>query len=207
MDYLKILILLFLLPVKGKRMMSSTPKVLHNIIDKPMIYYVLKEAVKLNPAKIYVITGHEHEILENYVARNFPEVICVYQKVQSGTGHAVSLIKEYYNKEMESLMVLTGDCPLIKSETLMNLAALQKSGNYSCTVLSASMENPFGYGRIIKNELGEIIKIVEEADATPPEKLIKEINTSIYCFDAKALFDNISSWIQIIIKRNSTSRI
>lgn len=193
MDNIKNLSIVILAAGKGKRMKSSTPKVLHNIIDKPMIYYVLREAVKLNPAKIYVITGHEHEILENYIARNFPEVICVYQKVQSGTGHAVSLIKEYYDKEMESLMVLTGDCPLIKSETLMNLAALQKSGNYSCTVLSADMENPFGYGRIIKDELGEIIKIVEEADAVPQEKLIKEINTSLYCFDAKALFDNISS--------------
>jgi bifunctional UDP-N-acetylglucosamine pyrophosphorylase / glucosamine-1-phosphate N-acetyltransferase len=177
---------------KGKRMKSSTPKVLHNIIDKPMIYYILREAVKLNPGKIYVITGHGHEILEDYIKRNFPGVICVYQKSQLGTGHAVSLIKDYYNDEMESLMVLTGDCPLIKSETLINLAALQKSGNYACTVLSAVVENPFGYGRIIKNKFGEIIKIVEEADAAPQEKLIKEINTSLYCFNAKALFDNIS---------------
>ena len=192
MDYLKNLNIVVLAAGKGKRMISSTPKVLHNIIDKPMIYYVLKEAIKLNPAKIYVITGYEHEMLENYLAQNFPEVICVYQNIQSGTGHAVSLIKEYYNKEMESLMVLTGDCPLIKSETLKNLAALQKSENYSCTLLSSIMENPFGYGRIVKNGLGEIIKIVEEADATPPEKLIKEINTSIYCFNARALFDNIS---------------
>jgi bifunctional UDP-N-acetylglucosamine pyrophosphorylase / glucosamine-1-phosphate N-acetyltransferase len=193
MDNSKKLNIVILAAGKGKRMKSSTPKVLHNIIDKPMIFYVLREAVKLNPVKIYVITGYEHEILENYIAQNFPEVICVYQKVQLGTGHAVSLIKDYYNKEMESLMVLTGDCPLIKSETLMNLAALQKSGNYSCTVLSAAVENPFGYGRIIKNKPGEIVKIVEEADAMPQEKLIKEINTSLYCFDAKALFDNISS--------------
>ena len=193
MDNIKNLNIVVLAAGKGKRMKSSTPKVLHNIIDKPMIYYVLREAAKLNPAKIYVITGYGHEMLEKYIAQNFPEVICVYQKVQSGTGHAVSLIKKYYNIEMESLMVLTGDCPLVKSESLMSLAALQKSGRYSGTVLSAAMENPFGYGRIIKNEFGEIIKIVEEADATAQEKLLKEINTSLYCFDAKALFDNISS--------------
>jgi bifunctional UDP-N-acetylglucosamine pyrophosphorylase/glucosamine-1-phosphate N-acetyltransferase len=193
MDNFKNLNIVVLAAGKGKRMISSTPKVLHNIIDKPMIYYVLREAVKLNPAKIYVITGHEHELLENYIGQNFPDVICVYQEVQSGTGHAVSLIKKYYDNKMESLMVLTGDCPLIKSETLKNLASLQNSGQYSCTVLSAVMENPFGYGRIIKNESGEIIKIVEVADAGPEEKLIKEINTSLYCFDSKALFDNISS--------------
>jgi bifunctional UDP-N-acetylglucosamine pyrophosphorylase/glucosamine-1-phosphate N-acetyltransferase len=193
MDYFKNLNIVVLAAGKGKRMISSTPKVLHNIIDKPMIYYVLQEAIKLNPLNIYVITGHEHEMLENYLADNFPQVTPVYQEIQSGTGHAVSLIKEYYNKEMESLMVLTGDCPLIKSETLKNLAKLQKSGNYSCILLSAVMENPFGYGRIVKNKNGEIIKIVEEADTAPQEKLIKEINTSIYCFDAKALFDNISS--------------
>jgi bifunctional UDP-N-acetylglucosamine pyrophosphorylase / glucosamine-1-phosphate N-acetyltransferase len=192
MDYTKNLNIVVLAAGKGKRMISSTPKVLHNLIDKPMIYYVLKEAVKLNPAIIYVITGHEHEMLETYLAENFPEVIPVYQKVQSGTGHAVSLIKKYYNKDMESLMVLTGDCPLIKSETLQNLYSLRKSENYSCTLLSAFMENPEGYGRIIKDKSGEIIKIVEDVDATTQEKLIKEINTSVYCFDAKVLFDNIS---------------
>ncbi len=191
MDDFKNLNIVVLAAGKGKRMKSSTPKVLHNIIDKPMIYYVLREAAKLNPAKIYVITGYGHEILENYITRNFPEVICVYQEVQSGTGHAVSLIKDYYNRDMESLMVITGDCPLIKSDSLINLASLQKSGNYSCAVLSAVVENPFGYGRIVKDENGEIIKIVEEVDAAPLEKMIKEINTSLYCFDAKALFDNI----------------
>ena len=187
MDNFKNLNVVVLAAGKGKRMKSSTPKVLHNIIDKPMIYYVLREAVKLNPAKIYVITGHEHEILENYITINFPGVICVYQKVQSGTGHAVSLIKDYYDKEMESLLVITGDCPLIKSETLINLVSLQKSGNYSCAVLSAVVDNPFGYGRIVKNEIGEIIKIVEEVDASPQEKRIKEINTSLYCFNARAV--------------------
>ena len=113
MDYFENLNIVVLAAGKGKRMISSTPKVLHNIIDKPMIYYVLQEAIKLNPVNIYVITGYGHEMLKNYLADNFPQVIPVYQKTQSGTGHAVSLIKEYYTKEMESLMVLTGDCPLI----------------------------------------------------------------------------------------------
>ena len=193
MDYLKNLSVVVLAAGKGKRMISSTPKVLHDLIDKPMIYYVLQEALKLNPENIYVVTGHEHKMLEDYLFDNFPQVVPVYQKVQSGTGHAVSLIKEYYNKEMESLMVLTGDCPLIKSDTLKSLAELQKSGNYACTVLSAVLENPYGYGRIVKNVSGEMIKIVEEADTTPQEKLIKEINTSVYCFNAKDLFDNIDS--------------
>ena len=193
MDYIKNLNIVVLAAGFGKRMISSVPKVLHNIIDKPMIYYILQEAIKLNPSNIYVVTGHEHEVLESYLADNFPQTIPVYQEVQAGTGHAVSLIKKYYNNEMESLMVLTGDCPLIKSETLKKLSEVQKSGNYACTVLSAVMENPFGYGRIVKNKSGEMVRIVEEADATLQEKLIKEINTSVYCFRAKDLFDNISS--------------
>ncbi|MHB1348174.1 MAG: bifunctional UDP-N-acetylglucosamine diphosphorylase/glucosamine-1-phosphate N-acetyltransferase GlmU [Candidatus Humimicrobiaceae bacterium] len=193
MEYIKNLNIVVLAAGFGKRMISSIPKVLHKIIDKPMIYYILQEAIKLNPSNIYVVTGHEHEILESYLADNFPQIIPVYQEVQAGTGHAVSLIKKYYNKDMESLMVLTGDCPLIKIETLKKLSEIQKSGNYACTVLSAVLENPFGYGRIVKNKSGEMVKIVEEADATLQEKLIKEINTSVYCFNAKDLFENISS--------------
>src|SRR5450830_1210685 len=98
MEYVKNLNVVILAAGKGKRMMSSTPKVLHNIIDKPMIYYVLKEAGKLNPENIYVITGHEHEILKGYLADNFPDVIPVFQEHQLGTGHAVSLLKEYVNE-------------------------------------------------------------------------------------------------------------
>ncbi|MCX6384429.1 MAG: NTP transferase domain-containing protein, partial [Actinobacteria bacterium] len=193
MEYVKNLNVVILAAGKGKRMMSSTPKVLHNIIDKPMIYYVLKEAGKLNPENIYVITGHEHDILKGYLADNFPDVIPVFQEHQLGTGHAVSLLKEYVNENWESVLVLTGDCPLIKSETLKKLVASRQAGNYAGLLVTALLENPFGYGRIIKNQLGEIIRIVEEADATLKEKLIREINPSVYCFDVRALFDNISS--------------
>ncbi|MCL5071640.1 MAG: bifunctional UDP-N-acetylglucosamine diphosphorylase/glucosamine-1-phosphate N-acetyltransferase GlmU [Actinobacteria bacterium] len=193
MKFAKNLTVVILAAGKGKRMLSSTPKVLHNIIDKPMIYYALKEAEKLNADNIFVITGHEHEVLEKYLADNFPEVKPVYQEKQMGTGHAVSLLKSHADEKWQSVLVLTGDCPLIKSETLAALAASQQNGNYASCLVTALLDNPFGYGRVVKNRFGEIIRIVEESDATPDEKLIKEINTSIYCFDAEALFNNISS--------------
>jgi len=193
MEFAKNLTIVILAAGKGKRMMSSTPKVLHNIIDKPMIYYVLKEAGKLNADNIFVITGYEHKILEDYLADNFPGVIPVYQENQLGTGHAVSLLKSCADEKWQSILILTGDCPLIKSETLSALVTSQQEGNYAACLITALLDNPFGYGRVIKNRLGEIIRIIEEPDAAPDEKLIKEINTSIYCFDAGALFDNISS--------------
>ncbi|MCL4386030.1 MAG: bifunctional UDP-N-acetylglucosamine diphosphorylase/glucosamine-1-phosphate N-acetyltransferase GlmU [Cyanobacteria bacterium] len=193
MRYVKNLNVVILAAGKGKRMISSKPKVLHNIIDKPMLYYILKETYKLNPENIYVITGYKHEILEEYLKNNFPKVIPVYQKEQLGTGHAVSLVKEYINKKQGSIFVLAGDCPLIRSETLTKLISQHEKGNYSCSLLTAMVDNPSGYGRIIKNQAQEIIKIIEESDATAEEKLIKEINPSVYCFETKALLNNISS--------------
>ncbi|MCL4378227.1 MAG: bifunctional UDP-N-acetylglucosamine diphosphorylase/glucosamine-1-phosphate N-acetyltransferase GlmU [Actinobacteria bacterium] len=192
MKFLKKLNIVILAAGKGKRMLSSIPKVLHNIIDKPMIYYVLKEAQKLSPDNIYVITGYGHEILEDYLKSNFSDVKTVYQENQLGTGHAVNLIKNLADENWQSILILTGDSPLIKSETLINLVDKQQKGSYAVSIITALLDNPAGYGRIIKNKLEEIIKIVEEPDATDEEKLIKEINTSIYCFDSKALFDNIS---------------
>lgn len=192
MKFDKNLTIVILAAGKGKRMISSTPKVLHNIIDKPMIYYTLKEAAKLDADNIFVITGHNHEILEKYLSDNFPKVIPVYQEKQMGTGHAISLLKNFSNKKWESVLVLTGDCPLIKSETLASMVNCQQDGNYAACVLTAILDNPYGYGRIIKNQDGQVKKIVEESDATSNEKSIREINTSIYCFDSNALFDNIS---------------
>lgn len=193
MEFVKNLTIVILAAGKGKRMMSSIPKVLHNIIDKPMIYYVLREAGKLNADNIFVITGYEHEILESYLADNFPDAVPVYQEKQLGTGHAVSLLKSFVNEKWGSVLVLAGDCPLIKSETLASLVTSRQNGNYAACLITALLDNPFGYGRIIKNQNGEIIKIVEESDAAQDEKLIKEINPSVYCFDAGALFGSISS--------------
>jgi len=189
-NILKDLNVIILAAGKGKRMHSSIPKVLHNIIDKPMIYYVMSETYKLNPKNVYVITGFGHELLEEYIKNNFQKANCIYQKEQLGTAHAVSLVKEHI-KDNSNTLVLAGDCPLIESKTLKRLIASHEKQKSSCTILTAKMDNPYGYGRVIKNKLHEVIKIVEESDASKEEKLINEINTSIYCFDSIQLFNNI----------------
>jgi bifunctional UDP-N-acetylglucosamine pyrophosphorylase/glucosamine-1-phosphate N-acetyltransferase len=185
----KNLIIVVLAAGKGKRMLSHTPKVLHRILDKPMIHYVLKEACKLNPSRVYVVTGFGHEELEKYLNENFPMAIPVFQEEQLGTGHAVNMVRKYYDSDWDDVMVLPGDSPLIKSKTLEKLIDSQHDKNLSCSLLSSIIEDPYGYGRIVKNEKDEVIRIVEERDAYDSEKKICEINSSIYCFKAAALFD------------------
>lgn len=185
----KNLIIVVLAAGKGKRMLSHTPKVLHRILDKPMIHYVLKEAYKLNPSRVYVVTGFGHEELEKYLNENFPMAVPVFQEEQLGTGHAVNMVRKYYDSGWDDVMVLPGDSPLIKSKTLEKLTDSQHDKNLSCSLLSSIIEDPYGYGRIVKNEKDEVIKIVEERDACDSEKKICEINSSIYCFKAAVLFD------------------
>jgi len=174
---------------KGKRMLSSTPKVMHNILDKPMLYYVLKQAYLLNPSCVYVVTGFGSEQIELFLQDSFPKAIPVFQNQQLGTGHAVNMVKKYLDDSWEEVLVLTGDSPLIQAKTLENLYENQKEGDYSCTILTSVMESPQGYGRIIKDDCGNVVKIIEESDASLQEKKIKEINSSIYCFKSKDLFD------------------
>ena len=185
----KNLIIVILAAGKGKRMLSHTPKVMHRILDRPMIHYVLKEAYKLNPEEVYVVTGFGNEELEKYLSENYPMAIPVLQKEQLGTGHAVSMVKKYLSADWKEIIILPGDSPLITSKTLEALYMSQQEKDFSCSLISSITDNPFGYGRIVKNEKNEVIKIIEERDATDQEKKICEINSSIYCFKAAVLFD------------------
>ena len=185
----KNLIIVILAAGKGKRMLSHTPKVMHRILDRPMIHYVLKEAYKLNPEEVYVVTGFGNEELEKYLSENYPMAIPVLQKEQLGTGHAVSMVKKYLSADWKEIIILPGDSPLITSKTLEALYMSQQEKDFSCSLISLITDNPFGYGRIVKNEKNEVIKIIEERDATDQEKKICEINSSIYCFKAAVLFD------------------
>ncbi len=188
MEDQKNLIVVILAAGKGKRMLSNTPKAMHKILDKPMIHYVLKEAYRLNPRKVFVVTGFGHKELEAYLKENYPSALPVFQEKQLGTGHAVNMVSKYSEPDWKDVMVLPGDSPLICSTTLYALHESQRNGKHACSVLSALSENPSGYGRIIRNKRGELEKIVEESDATLEEKKIKEINSSIYCFDSTLLF-------------------
>jgi len=119
----KNLIIVILAAGKGKRMLSHTPKVMHRILDRPMIHYVLKEAYKLNPEEVYVVTGFGNEELEKYLSENYPMAIPVLQKEQLGTGHAVSMVKKYHGADWKEIMILPGDSPLIKSKIVFPAAS------------------------------------------------------------------------------------
>ena len=183
---------------KGTRLKSKHPKVLHEIGGKPILSHVIATAKKVVPASdIFVIIGHESDRVREVVAST--GVNFVVQSEQRGTGHAVMVAREALsgNKQRnkyDQVIVLSGDAPLITAETIKVLSAFHNAQNATMTLLSADLDNPFGYGRVIrkgKAANAEVLGIVEEKSATDQQKQIREINSGFYAFDAAALYDHI----------------
>ncbi|QNO14877.1 bifunctional UDP-N-acetylglucosamine diphosphorylase/glucosamine-1-phosphate N-acetyltransferase GlmU [Alkalicella caledoniensis] len=172
---------------KGTRMKSNTIKVLHKLLDKPMLEYIYDALEPLSVEKIVTIVGHQKDkVLELY--KN--ESLFAEQKEQLGTGHAVLQAQEFFNgDEDEDVLILCGDTPLLSHVTLKKLVDYHREGLYAGTVLTAYQEDPRGYGRIIRNKANEVELIVEEKDATADQKGIKEVNTGIFVFNSKLLFE------------------
>lgn len=177
---------------KGTRMKSEYLKVLHPICGKPMIQYVFETVNTLNAKKIFVIIGHEKEIL----LRTLPKyAVPIIQNKQLGTGHAVNQLSSYFENPPGGnacLIVLCADTPFISKNTLKNLLEQHQNSNASATVLTCRLKDPTDYGRIVK-ENGDVKKIVEELDASPDEKNIDEVNTGIYCFETNVLFSSLKN--------------
>ena len=172
---------------KGTRMKSeTTPKVLHKIMGKTLLGYVL-DNVKGITSNQYVIVGHMAEDVEKFVEENYVKARTVLQSPQLGTGHAVSMICPELMDYDGLVLVLCGDTPLIKEKTLKDFVAFHKKQKSDLTVMSTIFENPANYGRIIREKDNSLKCIVEEKDATPEQKAIKEVNAGIYCFDWKKL--------------------
>ncbi|MCK5566374.1 MAG: NTP transferase domain-containing protein, partial [Actinomycetia bacterium] len=194
MDFSKDLSVVILAAGKGKRMKSETPKVLHKVCGRPMIYYILKQILGLDPKNIFIVAGHKKELLKSYLDLEFARVKTIEQDKQLGTGHAVKIVRDGAGDFGRNMLVLSGDSPLISKETLRSLISLKDRENTAAVILtSVVVDDPGGYGRIVKNKKGEVTRIVEEADASPSEKKIDEVNSSFYCFDTKLLFENIDS--------------
>ncbi len=191
MSFSKNLSVAILAAGKGKRMKSEIPKVLHQISGKPILYYVLSLAFKLKPKNIFVVVGHKGKLVSDYIKSNFPEVKIVLQEDQLGTAHAVSILIKQKENLAENILILPGDCPLIKINTLKKLVENKIASGSPACIITSLVSDPGGYGRIIKDKRGNIIKIIEEADAGSEEKKINEINSSIYCFDCRLLFENL----------------
>ena len=169
---------------KGTRMKSETPKVLHKIFNKEILGYVLGAAN--NTGKVtenYVIVGHCAQEVEDYVTKNYNNAKCRLQSPQLGTGHAAYQAYEDLKGFDGDVLILNGDIPLLTSETLLKFIDTHRKNNAALTVMSAIFENPYNYGRIVRDENGNLKAIVEEKDTTDEQKTIKEINTGVYILD------------------------
>ena len=182
---------------KGTRMKSDTPKVLHTIFDKTLVGYVIDAVNNTGLAdENFVIVGHQAERVEEYINENYDNAKCVLQSPQLGTGHAVSMALPYLKDFDGEVIILCVDTPLITSETIKEFVEYHRENQSDLTVMSAIFENPTNYGRIIRNQDSSLNSIVEEKDATPEQKAVKEINAGIYCINwakIKPAFNELTS--------------
>jgi UDP-N-acetylglucosamine pyrophosphorylase len=172
---------------KGTRMNSDLPKVLHPANGRPVVDYVIEKSQSLDPESIVLIVGHQADMVRAATAQ-FP-VSYALQQPQLGTGHAVLQAEPLLKDFTGEIIILSGDAPLFTTRTLKDLLAFHRSRNAVATVLTAEMADPAGYGRIIRNDGGEeVLRIVEQKDASEQERAVSEINSGVYVFDAKELF-------------------
>ncbi len=181
----------------GTRMKSNLAKVLHKLDGRALINHVCETAASLDPKKIYGVVGHQAEDVKAAVlSENDGKLVgFAVQEQQLGTGDAVNAAREFLETADSTLLVLSGDVPMIRVETLLSL--VQKHNEHhgrgaACTVLTVRLKDPTGYGRVVRDENCVFEKIVEQKDANDDEKQIDEINSGIYCFDTKKLFAALS---------------
>ncbi|MBM3423499.1 MAG: NTP transferase domain-containing protein [Chlorobi bacterium] len=173
---------------KGTRMQSDLPKVLHPANGKPIVEYVIHTAESLSPEKTVLIVGHRAEQVIEAMAM-FP-VVPVLQQPQLGTGHAVMQAEPALGGFSGDVLILSGDAPLVRRKTLAELIAFHRQEQAMATVLTAELDDPSGYGRILRNpDNGEVLRIVEHKDASAEERMVHEINSGVYVFDAEVLFE------------------
>ncbi|EPY11781.1 MULTISPECIES: bifunctional UDP-N-acetylglucosamine diphosphorylase/glucosamine-1-phosphate N-acetyltransferase GlmU [Paenibacillus] len=170
---------------QGKRMKSKLYKVLHPVCGKPMVGHVLDAVESVDCERTVVIVGHGAEAVQQFLGNRAEYAL---QAEQLGTGHAVKQAKALLDGEEGTTLVICGDTPLVTPETLAQLMELHNRAQASATILTAELNDPTGYGRVIRAEDGSVLKIVEQKDCTTEEQLVKEINTGTYCFDNVKLF-------------------
>jgi len=181
---------------KATRMKSDRVKVLHEICGRPMLSYVLDACRAVNVARIYVVIGHDRErVMETY--KNDRDITWVIQHEQKGTGHAVMVCQPQIEargevRENDHMFVLGGDGPLIRGETLRALAEKHTAAKAAVTLATSMLENPAGYGRIVRDAEGNVVGIVEHNDATAEQRAIREVNPTYWMFRTKDLFNSLA---------------
>ena len=176
---------------KGTRMKSALPKVLHRVAGAPMIEYVLSTARTLKPRSITVVVGHQSQALQQALSPH-SDLVIVVQEPQLGTAHALLTAETALREAKGTVVLLSGDVPLLTSDTLKALVDRHEAARAAATVITATVDEPAGYGRIIRSG-GQIARIVEERDATPAERAIREINAGIYAFRLDGLFETLQN--------------
>ena len=171
---------------KGTRMKSKLYKVLHKVCGKTMVEHVVDAAQGVNPAEIVTIVGTGAGDVEKVLADKSK---FAFQEKQLGTGDAVMTAREELGDKDGATLVVTGDTPLFTTDTFNELFKYHAEKGNAATVLTAKASNPFGYGRIIRDDQGNVLRIVEQKDGKPEELKVKEINTGVFCFDNKKLFE------------------
>ena len=172
---------------KGKRMKSDLPKVLHPLLGKPMLHYVIETAETIGSKQVVLVIGHKKGLVRE--ATKDMNVRYIVQEKQLGTGHAVLQTEELFKDFNGEILVLSGDVPLLRSETLQKLIAIQLERDSLASLLTTHMPDPTGYGRIVRDNDGFVNRIVEHKDANDEIRKITEINVGIYIFKSRPLFD------------------
>jgi len=170
----------------GTRMRSSTPKVLHCLGGKPLIWYSLQAADEVDSELTVVVVGHKAEDVQKEVGDT---TRCVVQEPQLGTGHAVQTAQRLTEGSTDLVVVTYADMPLLTGETMRTLIETQKANDGPVTMLTMVLDDSHGFGRVIRFEDGSVQEIVEEAQATPEQLAVRELNVGVYCFDSRWLWD------------------
>ena len=173
---------------QGTRMKSDLYKVLHPVCGKPMVEHVIDHIRGLGADRVVTVVGHGAEAVEETLGKKSEYVL---QEEQLGTAHAVQQAAQLIGDLEGTTIVVCGDTPLIRSETMQALISHHNTTGAKATILTANADNPTGYGRIIRGEDGQVLRNVEQKDATAEEQKVTEINTGTYCFDNRALFETL----------------
>jgi bifunctional UDP-N-acetylglucosamine pyrophosphorylase/glucosamine-1-phosphate N-acetyltransferase len=172
---------------KGTRMKSDLAKVLHEVCGRPMLHYVLAACREAGCERLLVVVGHEADRVREAFSDDASDIEWIEQSPQLGTGHAVMVCREALEALSGAVLVLAGDGPLIRPQTLRELLATHAAEGAACTLATSILPDPGRYGRIVRDAGGQLAGIAEYLDASEAERRIREVNVSLYCFDAAAL--------------------
>lgn len=184
---------------RGERMPGDLPKVAHRVADRAMVEWVVDAVREIGARPIVLVVGYGQEKIRTLYAAT-PEITFAEQPEQLGTAHAVECARDELASFSGDVFVLCGDGPLIRTQTLLAILDRHRGSGAAATLATSVIENPEGYGRIIRDSNDRFVAIVEEKNATPEQRAIREVNPSYYCFESRALFDTLSR-----LERNNVS--